>query len=285
MYIGLILGALTAMSCTSEVKHDNFSCKVGKLEVFMLVEAERDGNAGILIGADEEILNRYIPADGFKHTANAFLVKGAGQIILIDTGTGAGDVIINKIKGLGIKLEDINTVIITHLHGDHFGSLQRDGNAVFPNATVYLSANELEYFTVTNPNENAIKALAPYKTKTVTFEPSALGSAQLSEILPGITPIAAYGHTPGHTIFQIQNGNEKLLIVADLLHVALVQFPIPEISATYDVDPEAAAAIRRQVLAYAAENKIPIGGMHIVNPGTGNVEVDGSGFKFIPFKL
>ena len=286
MYMGLILGALTAASftaagCTAE-SVSNADFKVGQFEVFLLVEAERDGNAGILIGADEEIISRYIPAEGFKHTANAYLIKAAGKNILIDTGTGADDIIIEKIKSLGVKLEDVNAVIITHLHGDHFGSLQRNGNAVFPNAAVYLSENEIEYFTVTNVNENAVNALAPYKDKTVTFTPGGLGSDALSEILPGITPIAAYGHTPGHTIFQIQNGDDKLLVIADILHVALVQFPIPELSAIYDVDPVEAAQIRREVLAYAAENKIPVAGMHIVKPGIGNVEVDGDGFKFIP---
>ena len=285
MYIGLILSAIAAAGCATAGKSgENFSRKVGQFEVYMLVEAERDGNAGILIGADEEILSRYIPAEGFKHTANAFLIKGKKQNILIDTGTGADDIIIEKIKRLGVNPEDVNAVLITHLHGDHFGSLQRDGNAVFTNAAIYLSAKDLEYFTVTNPNEGAINALAPYSSRTITFEPGELGSEELSAILPGITPIAAYGHTPGHTIFLIENGKDKLLIIADILHVALVQFPIPEISAVYDVDPAAAAQIRRQVLAYAAENKIPIGGMHIVNPGTGTVEVDGGGFKFIPFK-
>jgi len=283
MYMGLILGALTAAGCKAPIV-SNADFKVGQFEVFLLVEAERDGNAGILIGADEEIISRYIPAEGFKHTANAYLVKASGKNILIDTGTGAGDIIIEKIKNLDVKLEDVSAVIITHLHGDHFGSLQRDGNAVFPNATVYLSENELEYFTVTNVNENAVNALAPYKDKTVTFTPGELGSDALSEILPGITPIAAYGHTPGHTIFLIQNGDEKLLVIADLLHVALIQFPIPEISAIYDVDPVEAAQIRREVLAYAAENKIPVAGMHIVKPGIGNVEADGNGFKFIPLE-
>jgi len=285
MFMGLILGALAATACTpASVSNENFSRKVGQMEIFTLVEAERDGNAGILIGADEEILNRYIPAEGFKHTANAYLIKNADQIILIDTGTGADGIIIEKIKSLGVNPEDVNVVLITHLHGDHYGSLQKDGNAVFPNATIYLSAKDVEYFTEINPNEGAINALAPYSSRIVTFEPGELESEEISAILPGITPIAAYGHTPGHTIFLIENEYEKLLIIADLLHVALVQFPIPEISAVYDVDPVAAAQIRRQVLSYAAENKIPIGGMHIVNPGTGTVEVDGDGFKFTPFK-
>ncbi|MCL2196724.1 MAG: MBL fold metallo-hydrolase [Treponema sp.] len=279
--MGLILSVFTAGVYGGQ--EGIFRFKMGQFEIFVLVESERDGNAGILVGADESILQRYIPVSGFKHTANAILVKTPRMNILIDTGTGAGDIIINKIKSLGVEPNKINAVLITHLHGDHFGSLQRDGKAVFPNAKVYLSKRELEHFTVTSPNQGAIAALAPYKNKTVTFDPAPLSAGRKPEILPGVIPIAAYGHTPGHTIFQLESGKEKFLVIADLLHVALVQFPMPSISATYDIDQALAARTRQEVLAYAAQNKIPIGGMHIVYPGMGMAETgEDGGFIFKP---
>ena len=282
MCMGLILGAMGVNGYGNE-NDGIFLYKVGQLEVYMLVESERNGSVGILVGADPAVINRYIPASGFKHSANAFLIKAQGSNILIDTGTGSGGIIIEKIKSLGVQPENVNAVLITHLHGDHFGSLQRDGKAAFPNAKIYLSAKEHEYFTKTNVNQGAAAALAPYSSNTVTFEPGQFGQ-RLTEILPGITPIAAYGHTPGHTIFQIENSGSKFLVIGDLLHIALVQFPVPEISATYDMNQSEAASIRRQVLNYAAQNRIPIGGMHIVYPAVGNVSVEGNGFKFTPEK-
>jgi hypothetical protein len=63
-----------------------------------------------------------------------------------------------------------------------------------------------------------------------------------------------------------------------------VQFPVPHISASYDTDPGAAAASRRQILDFAAKNKIPIGGMHLVYPGIGAVEAAGNGYRFTPVK-
>jgi len=282
MLMSMILGAIASGGYGDE-NDGIFALKVGNFDVYMLVESQRDGNAGILVGADEAVLSRYIPAGGFKHTANAFLVKSPKQNILIDTGTGAGGIIVEKLIKLGVEPEKIDAVLITHLHGDHFGSLQKDGKMVFPKAKVYLSKKEHEYFTKTNVNQGAAAALAPYGSQVVTFEPGELGK-KLKEIVSGISPIAAYGHTPGHTIFLLENGKAKLLIVADLLHVALVQFPVPEISASYDMDQKAAAATRKQVLDYAAKNKIAIGGMHIVYPAVGNVEVDGKGFKFTPNK-
>ncbi|WP_461246976.1 MBL fold metallo-hydrolase [Treponema sp. R6D11] len=281
-FLGLIFYVIAANGYASD-GDGIYSLKVGQYEVYILVESERDGNTGILVGADEAVLKRYIPAEGFKHTANAVLIKAPRQNILIDTGTGAGGIIVEKIKKLGVQPENIDAVLITHLHGDHFGSLQKDGKAVFSKAKVYLSVKEKEYFTSSHVNQGAVAALAPYGSKVTTFEPGELGK-KLKEILPGISPIAAYGHTPGHTLYLIENGKDKLLIIGDLLHIALVQFPVPEISATYDMDQKAAATVRRQVLDYTAKNKIPVAGMHIVYPGTGSVSVEGSGFKFAPGK-
>jgi len=281
-FMGLIFYAIAVNGYAGE-GDGIYSLKVGDYEVYILVESERDGNTSILVGADEAVIKRYIPAEGFKHTANAVLIKAPKQNILIDTGTGMGGIIIEKIKKLGVQPENVDAVLITHLHGDHFGSLQKDGAAVFTKAKVYLSAKELEYFTKTNVNQGAKAALTPYGSKVSTFEPGELGK-KVKEILPGISPFAAYGHTPGHTIFLVENKKDKLLIIGDLLHIALVQFPLPEISASYDMDQKGAATVRRQVLDYAAKNKIPVAGMHIVYPGEGDVSVDGNGFKFSPNK-
>lgn len=282
VFMGLIFG-VTAAGSYSEDNDGIFTFKVGQFEINMLVESERTGNASILVGADADILNRYIPSEGFKHSANAFLIKSPRQNILVDTGTGAGNIIIDKIKKLGTQPENIDVILLTHLHGDHFGSLQREGRAVFPNAKIFLCEKELDFFTSTNPNQSVIAALAPYSMKMETFNPGKLGS-KLTEIIPGISAIAAYGHTPGHTIFLVESNKQRFLIIGDLLHVALVQFPLPQISATYDMDAAAAASVRKEILEYAVKNKIPVGGMHIVYPGAGDVSKDGAGFRFIPKK-
>jgi glyoxylase-like metal-dependent hydrolase (beta-lactamase superfamily II) len=282
--MGLIMSAAAMTGYGDE--NGIFSFKVGQFEVFMLVESERDGNASILPGVGNDVLRQYIPAQGFKHSANAFLIKANRQNILIDAGTGAGGVIVEKIKSLGVEPDKINAVLITHLHGDHFGGLINDGKAVFPNAKIYLSAKELEYFTVTNANQGAVAALAPYKANIVTFQPGALSERRRKALLPGIFPIAAYGHTPGHTMFLLESGRASLMVIGDLLHVALVQFPIPSVSASYDMDGQEAALIRAQVFNYAATNKIPVGGMHMVYPGVGTLAAENQGrsFKFTPMQ-
>ena len=278
MFFGLLLGAMVANSYGTE-NDGIFTYRVGQFEIYMLVDAQREGNAGILIGADEALLARYIPAGGFIHSTNVFLIKAPGRNILVDTSFGGS--IFDKMKRLGVEPGQVDAVLITHLHGDHFGGLQRDGNALFPNAKVYVAAREHEYFTKTQVNQGAVAALAPYGSNVITFEPAELGST-LRELLPGISPIANYGHTPGHTVFLVESGGARLIIAGDFLHVALVQFAHPNISASFDVDPVAAAASRRQILDYAARTRIPIAGMHLVYPGLGTVEAAGEGYRFIP---
>jgi len=257
------------------------SLRVGQIEVHVLVDSERDGNTNIIPDASEAILSRYIPAAGFKHPTNAFLIRNRGQNILIDTGFG--NAIFEKLEELRVRPEDINAILLTHLHGDHIGGLQRDGRPLFPRATIYLDNRELEHFTRIAPNQGVIDALNAYGQNVVTFDAAPLGFV-FREIVPGVSAIANYGHTPGHTVYMVSSGRGRLLITGDFLHVALVQFPHPEISATFDMNQAAAAASRRQILEYAARLRIPIGGMHIVYPGIGNVEADGNGFRFIPIQ-
>ena len=140
---------------------------------------------------------------------------------------------------------------------------------------------EHDHFTRIAVNQGAVAALAPYGSNVITFEPSFLGGT-LGELLPGITAIASYGHTPGHTAFLLESGGARLIIAGDFLHVALVQFPLPGISAVFDMDQNAAAASRRQIMGFAARNSIPLGGMHIVYPGIGTVEAAGNGYRFTP---
>jgi glyoxylase-like metal-dependent hydrolase (beta-lactamase superfamily II) len=258
-----------------------FSFKAGRFEVYMLVEAERDGNTSIIPDANEAVIQRYIPGTGFKHSTNVFLIKAPGQNILVDTAFGGA--VFEKMNKLGVRPDDVDAVLITHLHGDHFGGLQKEGKALLPKAKIYLAAREYEHFTKTAVNQGAVDALSPYGSSVITFNPASSESS-LREILPGISAIANYGHTPGHTAFLVEDAGEGLIIAGDFLHIALIQFPMPEISATYDIDRAMAAASRRQLMELAAEHKVPIGGMHIVYPGIGYVQKEGNGFSFIPVR-
>jgi glyoxylase-like metal-dependent hydrolase (beta-lactamase superfamily II) len=275
---GVLLGAIAASGCAAD---DNiFTCKIGDFEVSTLVEGRNTGNSSVILGATKEQLDKYAPNGAYSAETNAFVIKTPKSVIVVDTGFGRG--LFDNLKKLGIKPEQVDAVLITHLHGDHTGGLARDGKPLFPNAAVYLAAQENAA-----ADKNAAALLACYGAKLRTFSPvgiDAAGAASQAgaqaEILPGIKAIAVFGHTPGHTAYLAESNGQRLLIWGDLVHIEDIQFPYPNIAVRWDTDPAAAIASRERIFAYAAKERIAVAGMHLRYPAIGYVEKAGAGYAF-----
>jgi glyoxylase-like metal-dependent hydrolase (beta-lactamase superfamily II) len=259
-----------------------FTWKTGGFEVNMLVETRSTGRPSILLGVGPERLAEFFPDGTYESEVNTFLVRGNGHTVVVDTGFGGA--IFENMRQLGVKPEDVDAVLLTHMHGDHIGGLQKDGKSLFPRAKVYLAKQERDYWLDTAANAGARAALAPYGSKVETFLPGNINGGGVPEVLPGIRAAAAFGHTPGHTVFLLESNGEKLLIWGDLMHVQGIQFPLPDTSVSYDTDPIAAAASRKQILDYAVRNNVPVAGMHLAYPALGRVEAAGAGYRFVPAK-
>jgi glyoxylase-like metal-dependent hydrolase (beta-lactamase superfamily II) len=277
---GVLCGAM-AVGTAAAADTTLFLHKVGRFEVFMLVENQGGGRTSILRGASEAQIKQYLPNGTYQSETNTFIVRSPDSIIVIDTGFGGA--LFEGMKKLGIAPEQVDAVLLTHLHGDHIGGLAKNGKALFPKAAIYLAGQEKEYWTVTAVNQGAVTALAPYSAVTKTFAPGGLNTNTVT-ILPGINAVAAFGHTPGHTMYLLESEGSSLLIWGDLMHVQDIQFPVPSISVSYDTDPAAAAVVRVQVLEYAAKTGTPVAGMHLVYPAMGTVTTEKSGFRFNQFK-
>jgi glyoxylase-like metal-dependent hydrolase (beta-lactamase superfamily II) len=271
VFLGLLFGAVAAQGFGADI----FSWKTGEFAVDMLVENRGPGRPGILLGLSQAQLDRYVSGGNFQSETNVFLIRGRGLTVLVDTGFGGA--IFENMKTLGLSPADVDAVLLTHTHGDHTGGLQRDGKALFPKAKVYLAEEEWAW---SQGNAVTRAALAPYGSRVETFKPAKIDAPR--EILPGIRAAAAFGHTPGHTVFLLESSGQKLLIWGDLMHVEGVQFPLPDIPVSYDTDSAAALAVRKEILDYVVRNRIPVAGMHLLYPALGTVEREGTGYRFIP---
>ncbi|MDR0977083.1 MAG: MBL fold metallo-hydrolase [Prevotellaceae bacterium] len=276
--ITLALAAMPALASAQQpASPTTFTHRIGAFEITVLPENQGTGNASILVDATPEMLAKAIPDGSYPNAVNAFLVKTPTGNILFDTGFGRN--LTENLAAVGVKPADIGTLVITHMHGDHIGGMLRDGKAAFPNAKLVLADVEKQYWVDKEQNKGAVDAYRAYG-KVELVHPQSL-EAPLRD---GLTYIAAYGHTPGHTAIMLQSDGQRLLIWGDLAHAMAVQMPYPQVSVRYDSDPAQAAEARQAILGYVAERGIPIAGMHVAFPGMGSIERQGNGFSFTPFK-
>jgi len=282
------------ISLKAQTNENAFSMKLGDGKFSLLTEGQRNGNLNIVVGVTPEIAAKYAPDKSFPMATNAFLWQIDGKNILFDTGYGRA--LFDNLQSLGVNPENIDAIFITHAHGDHIGGLLRNDQAAFPKATLYFPKAEYDYWTndevMKQMPENARngflltkKVCEAYKDRLQLFEPNPVNPPYNKTVYPGIKAIAAYGHTPGHTVFLLKSKKDKLLVWGDLTHAMAIQMPHPEIAMTYDSDPKEAVQSREVILKFVSEQAIPVAGMHIPFPGIGTVEKsDSEGYRFVPAK-
>lgn len=199
---------------------------------------------------------------------NTLLIRAGGKIVLVDTGCGdkedekfatmfayqpAGK-LTDLLEKAGVKADQVDFVINTHLHFDHAGGntvRAADGSTVpnFPNARYLIQRGEWE--SAKNSHERNRASYLPHN-----YEPlMALGRVDLldgaKEIIPGVRVEPTPGHTPGHMMIVIESNGEHGAFVGDLIptrhHV-----PLPWVM-SYDLDVEKILESKRQVLRRAVK--------------------------------
>jgi glyoxylase-like metal-dependent hydrolase (beta-lactamase superfamily II) len=226
-------------------------------------------------------------------SVNGFLVNTGSKLVLIDSGSGtlwgptAGKLVAN-LKAAGYQPEQVDEIYITHFHGDHVGGLVSGGKPAFPNATIRANKAESDYWLsqasldkapadAKGDFQMAMGMLKPY-VAAGKFKPFD-GDTML---VPGVSSHAAKGHTPGHTVYVVESGGQKLVLVGDLIHVAAVQMDDPTVTIAFDNDENAARAARLKEFAAAAKAGALVGGAHLQFPGLGHLRAEGKGYRWVP---
>ncbi|SHK66870.1 Glyoxylase, beta-lactamase superfamily II [Bradyrhizobium lablabi] len=250
---------------------------------------------GTFVGIPDEdikkmLTDNFLSPDNIVLEQNSPIVNMGDKLVLFDTGMGTskafGPTTGRQQKSMaeaGIKPEEIDAVVFTHAHIDHIGGVVDDsGKVLFPNAQFYIAQSDFDYWTdegkMGSPLKDFVvharKNLLPVRDRLVFYKDG-------QEVLPGVTAMAAPGHTVGHHIFMITSDGKSMAFLGDLTHHQILLLEKPRMQFSYDTDPKQAAESRVKMLDMLAANKIPVMSYHYPWPGYGHVVKTGEGFHYI----
>lgn len=220
MLVGLLLVGprlATAQGLTPppQVQAGYYRLRLGNF----LITALSDGSAPVpvvplLINVPparvRQLLASQYLSDSVATSINTYLIDTGTKRLLVDTGAGsfygpAGGHLLTSLRAAGYQPEQIDAVLLTHLHSDHSGGLVQGGQLTFPNATVYAAQPEVDFWlTPANQAKVAAANRHQFKEAETTVRP-VLTAGKLktfrgdAELFPGVRPLARPGHTPGHS--------------------------------------------------------------------------------------
>jgi glyoxylase-like metal-dependent hydrolase (beta-lactamase superfamily II) len=276
-----------------------YRLKVGDLEVTALFDGAAVFDAHWLNGTKatmDGVVNALQEDPRLLDVSDeGFLVNTGKQRILVDAGAGSwwGGGVLGRLEGslrsAGYTPEEIDIVLITHLHSDHVGGLTtQDGKRVFPNADVYVAKAESDFWLSTEIAAKAPKDVQPFFQSAQAIAAPYIKAGKWhtfngsESIVDGMQLVPLPGHTPGHTGYEFSSKGQKILFCGDIIHAQRVQLQHPEVTAVFDIDQNAAAATRLQLLPKLAHEDVLIAGPHMPFPALGRLRKEGSGYSWVP---
>lgn len=231
-----------------------------------------------------------LPVQG---SINAFLINTGTALILVDTGAGLlyGDCcgkLLSNLRAAGYRPEQVDQVLLTHLHKDHVGGVIAGNDKAFPNAVLRVNQVEADYWLSAANKARAPAFLASFFDSAVAVTAPYVAAqrfapfADQAELAPGIRASTARGHTEGHTTYTVTSGGQTLLLWGDIVHVAAIQLRHPEATVKYDSDAKAAETARHALLERAAREHLLVGAAHIAFPGLGHIRKTGTTYDWVP---
>jgi glyoxylase-like metal-dependent hydrolase (beta-lactamase superfamily II) len=234
----------------------------------------------------------FLPTDKLPIPFNQLIVNTGRRVVLVDTGTGGqlaptAGMLIENMEAAGIDPKAVDTILISHFHGDHILGLRtKEGELAFPNAEVQVPEAEWAFWMDEGEASRAPEGMKQnFANARKTFEPIAKDVKRYEadkELVSGITSIAAYGHTPGHTAFRISSGSDQLIVLSDTSNHPALFVRNPGWHAVFDMDPTMAEDTRRKMFDMVSADRLRVQGYHFPFPATGHIAKDGDGYDFIP---
>jgi glyoxylase-like metal-dependent hydrolase (beta-lactamase superfamily II) len=298
----LVAGPNPALAAARQ-HHDQvpgfYRLKVGDLEVTALFDGAAmvdphwlNGTKAMMDGVLKEL---HDDPHMLEAADTGYLVNNGKQLVLVDAGAGTwyGVGVLGRLAGnlrsAGYTPEEVDIVLVTHLHSDHVGGLTtQDGNRVFPNADVYVAKAESDFWLSPEIAAKAPKDAQPFFQSAQAIAAPYIQAGKWhtfsgsETIVDGMQLVPLSGHTPGHTGYEFSSKGQQILFWGDTIHAQNVQVQHPEVTVGFDIDPTSAAATRNQLLPRLAREHVVIAGPHMVFPGLGRLHQEGSGYNWTP---
>lgn len=287
-----------AETALSKIENPGFHrFQFGDFEITTLSDGRRAGEAPektYAVNQDPEdvaalLEENLLPTDRFVNSFTPVLINTGKELVLFDTGMGAGareagqGKLISALEASGYKADDVSLVVLSHFHPDHIGGLIEDGKPAFANARYAAGQKEYDFWTDPARLETPAKGVAQLVDKNVkplvdkiTFIDDG------KDVLSGIQAVGAYGHTPGHLAFRVESGGKSLMLISDTANHSVITLQRPDWHVSFDIDKEMAAETRKRMFDMIATDKLPFIGYHMPFPSLAYLQRDGEGYRYVP---
>ena len=229
-----------------------------------------------------------LPGDKMEIGFSPVVVNTGEKLVLFDSGNGGArrpkaGMLSRALGSAGYSTDQVDLVVLTHFHPDHIGGLMEDGKPTFTNAQYAAHENEFNFWTHDDRMSGGTERVAKLTASNV--KPLAEKITMIKDgtaVTGGITAMAAHGHTPGHTVYNVESNGSRLLLGGDFCNHYVVSLQRPNWHVRFDMDKEGAVATRKKLLDMIAADKIPFTGYHMPFPAVGYVEKAGGSYRYVP---
>ncbi len=221
--------------------------KIGDIDVIPVNDGEGTLPSTYIPTLDWEKHKDLLDGEGnFPIALGCFLIKTADQNILVDAGLGPvtfppfrGGDLPSNLEAAGVKPDDVDLVLITHLHIDHIGWLAQDAKPFFPNATIRFGEKDLDQFINTESPDQFTKPI--YDVLEPTGRIATVSGDD--NVAPGVNVLQTPGHTLGHISVVVSSGTERAFLLGDAM-ACPAQLEDAEWAAMSDIDPKLSSRSR-----------------------------------------